>query len=62
MLYEKKKTNSCGSCIHFYELEPIRTGEQPTTLGSCWARNICYSETKACKWYEPTNGDKICEQ
>lgn len=62
MLYEKKKTNSCGSCIHFYELEPIRTGEQPTTLGSCWARNICYSETTACKWFEPTNGDKICEQ
>lgn len=57
-----KQTKQCGNCLYFYELEPIRTGEQPTTLGSCWARNICYSETKACKWYKPTNGDKICEQ
>ena len=45
--------DKCGACAWFGEVEPIRTGEQPTTLGVCSLRIVtCYAETKACKYYE----------
>ena len=43
----------CGDCKWYSEVEPIRTGEQPTTLGICNIRIVpCYAETEACKFFQ----------
>lgn len=57
-----RESKKCKDCDFFYELGQIRTGEEPTTLGSCWVRTICYRETRACKWYQRDEGDKPCDQ